>query len=39
MAEQSKPNTFSGGLVTDLDPSFASKDTYFEGLMVISLIV
>lgn len=34
MAEQSKPNTFSGGLVTDLDPGYQPKETYFTGLNV-----
>lgn len=34
MAEQSKPNTFSGGMVTDLDPGYQPKDTYFTGLNI-----
>ena len=34
MAEQSKPNTFGGGMVTDLDPGYQPKDTYFTGLNV-----
>ena len=34
MAEQSKPNTFTGGMKTDLDPGFQPKDSYFTGLNV-----
>ncbi len=34
MAEQSKPNTFGGGMVTDLDPGYQPKDTYFTGLNI-----
>ena len=34
MAEQSKPNTFGGGMVTDLDPGYQPKDTYFSGLNI-----
>ena len=34
MAEQSKPNTFTGGMTTDLDPSYQSKDSYFTGLNI-----
>ena len=31
MAEQSKPNTFTAGMVTDLDPSFQPQDSYNYG--------
>ena len=34
MAEQSKPNTFSGGMITDLDPSYQPKESYFTGLNI-----
>jgi len=34
MAEQSKPNTFSGGMVTDLDPAYQPKESYFTGLNI-----
>tara|TARA_R110000744_G_scaffold17850_4_gene48129 strand:- start:8470 stop:12867 length:4398 start_codon:yes stop_codon:yes gene_type:complete len=34
MAEQSKPNTFSAGMITDLDPSYQTKESYFTGLNV-----
>ncbi len=34
MAEQSKPNTFTGGMKTDLDPGFQPKDSYFDGLNI-----
>ena len=34
MAEQSKPNTFTGGMKTDLDPSYQPKDSYFTGLNI-----
>ena len=34
MAQQSNPNTFTGGMKTDLDPGFQPKDSYFTGLNV-----
>ena len=34
MAQQSNPNTFSGGMVTDLDPAYQPKETYFTGLNI-----
>lgn len=34
MAEQSTPNTFSAGMVTDLDPAYQSKESYFTGLNI-----
>ena len=34
MAEQSKPNTFSGGMITDLDPAYQPKESYFTGLNI-----
>jgi len=34
MAEQSKPNAFGKGMMTDLDPGYQPKDSYFTGLNV-----
>ena len=34
MAEKTNPNTFSKGMVTDLDPAYQSKESYFTGLNV-----
>jgi len=34
MAENSKPNTFSEGMVTDLDPGYQTKQSYFEGINI-----
>ena len=34
MAEQSKPNTFAAGMITDLDPAYRPKDSYFTGLNI-----
>jgi len=34
MAEQSKPNTFGNGMMTDLDPGYQPKDSYFTGLNI-----
>tara|TARA_R100001591_G_scaffold118407_1_gene141019 strand:+ start:5693 stop:10186 length:4494 start_codon:yes stop_codon:yes gene_type:complete len=34
MAEQSKPNTFGKGMMTDLDPGYQPKDSYFTGLNI-----
>ena len=34
MAQKSKPNTFLKGMMTDLDPSYQSKESYFTGLNV-----
>ena len=31
MAEQSKPNTFTAGMVVDLDPNFQPQDSYNYG--------
>jgi len=34
MAEKTAPNTFSKGMITDLDPAYQSKESYFTGLNV-----
>jgi len=34
MAEKSTPNTFTGGMITDFDPAFQPKDSYFDGLNI-----
>ena len=34
MAEQSKPNTFSGGMKTDLDPAYQPKDSYDDAINI-----
>jgi len=34
MAEKSTPNTFSAGMITDLDPAYQSKESYFTGLNI-----
>ncbi len=34
MAEKNPPNTFSKGMITDLDPAYQSKESYFTGLNV-----
>lgn len=34
MAEKTTPNTFSKGMITDLDPAYQSKESYFTGLNV-----
>ena len=34
MAEKTTPNTFSQGMITDLDPAYQSKESYFTGLNV-----
>ena len=38
MAELSKSNTFSSGMVTDLDPAYQSKETYYtaENIRVVT---
>lgn len=38
MAEQSKPNTFSAGMITDLDPAYQSKESYYtaENIRVVT---
>jgi len=34
MAEKTAPNTFSKGMITDLDPAYQAKESYFTGLNV-----
>ena len=38
MAKQSKPNTFSAGMITDLDPAYQSKESYYtaENIRVVT---